>query len=195
MTTTETTKKKKKNKTKTIDNNNEDWLTESIILKVAYFILFLDFVFFVSWLAISIYILSECRLDFTTHFLIVLHFAQTVAILSVIDEYYKDIRQARHHGYDPDHPYMKKHRAIKNYSPLFWIGASIISLTGDSLLLTLEILQDHICSHVGKIDIALDSFGIVICIISIVWFIILTVYANRQNNKKQSMYLFNELTK
>ena len=140
------------------------------VIYVAYFILFLDILLFLAWFAAAIFISIKCPDSLEEHVLILLHFAQTIVIFTVIDSWNSS---------------KTKQEIIRNYSPLFWIalGLGLVSLSGDLFLLTRQFVGEHPCHDVNISHIVIDSSGVVICLLSIIWFIVITIRRRKYLNK------------
>jgi len=128
----------------------------------AYVVLSLDLLLFLYWIATGIFpVAVQCPDGLLEHILILLHFQQTAAIASVLDEWNEEI----------------KHCANIRYSPYAWIVPSLIALCGDIFLLLINFVGTHPpeCDNAKDTHIFLDSAAIIICIISVTWFMVVFV--------------------
>lgn len=143
------------------------------LLKAAYVIVGLDTLLAVFFVGIAIYVRGNCPQSMVDHVTFMLHFVQTLAILSAIDDWHTDLKGEDGH--------------IKAYSPALWIASSILSLIGDVCLLVYQLSAVHLCETLTKLHIILDSLGIVICFISILWFIIVAAAVKSSLAKRKEL--------
>ncbi len=142
-----------------------------------------------TWLAGAIYIVAnleiECfEVQFVVHFLILVHFALAAYLLTVVAE----ISKAQE-NYKRKHP--SRELTLLPYTfylPVVWIGIALLSLVGDIILLVGGIRLYTIRSSGGGINedakcqtsrlahIIYDGIATLISLVTIVWFIIYTLY-------------------
>lgn len=146
-------------------------------------IVVLDIILLLLWASGGFYNISQLHNDvcfsfvFVVHFLIVCHFILTIVITAIIDIIIKEEKKANSRGRTINKlPY-------EYYTPLTWIFASIVALLGDVSLLVFTAMEhssignDDECSESRIFHIAFDSLAIIVCLISIVWFIVFSFTA------------------
>jgi hypothetical protein len=140
------------------------------IRRIAYILLALDLLLFISWVIIAIYPVSiTCPADMLLHIILLLHFAHTFAIGAVLDDWDTEVEEKR----------------PMKYSFYIWITSCVVALGGDIFLLVSQLIGEHIeaCESTRISHIVWDSCAIAICVLSIIWFFALYYYSKRRKNK------------
>jgi hypothetical protein len=141
-------------------------LRSRTLLNAAYFLLFLDALLFVAWVAGGFYLWVQCREELDAHVLIALHFAQAVSIMAVVTDWWANLKE-------------KPHR-LSDYAPLYWLITSLVSFFSDLFLFGEQFgpeEPEHCQLHL--LHKVLDGTGLCICALSIVWFLFVYVYTTR----------------
>lgn len=168
----------------------------------AYAILGIDAFLCTLWfIGIIVIFVLDCRaLLFVTHILLLLHFGtQSVSLVAVLDEYtyakeeadvvdrkLEELQQDRHVR-EVLGAKLKKMRKTRRL-PLAWLIASIVSFLGDLYLLANDVLNyvntpDSDCRKYIIFELLLESMATTATILSIVWFIALSVVHEQEKKR------------
>lgn len=157
---------------------------------IGWVIVALDILLVLIWFAGGIYSIvmleQACfEVQLITHFLILIHFALGFYLASMVGEIDREQQKAASRGRRLIQlPYLF-------YLPLAWIFVSVTALAGDVLLLTAGIRiyllrsreADDGCQTARFIHILFDSFAVLICLITIVWFIVFSLYTIKERRR------------
>jgi len=137
-------------------------LRAKTLLNGAYFLIVLDALLFLAWVAGGFYVLSECAVEVNFHVIIALHFLQVVSILAVLSDWYANLKEGSHR--------------LSDSTPVYWIAGSIIAFFGDLFLFSAQFRIPNVeeC-QIRLLHKVLDGSAMSICVVSIVWFVFVAI--------------------
>ena len=163
------------------------WFSARAMKSVGDAIIIMDVILLLAWISGAIYILVNyytlCfQAEFVVHFLILIHFALGMCITSILDAIGMELSRAEE-ARRPEPITLP----LQFYSPREWLFTSLLSLSGDTLLLIASVLglqaygDTDECKHARIAHIAFDSLALLVSLITIGWFIAFAIYtiANR----------------
>lgn len=174
------------------------WFTVKRMKRFAYAILIMDAFLLLVWTGGGIYIITQLEHlcfegQFIAHFLILIHFALTAYITTIIGEISKtqDAHRRRYEREMSPRPYVElQYLPYTFYFPVSWISIAIISFVGDVLLISagsrLYVLREGVgdrCQASRLAHIIFDAVATLISLIAIVWFIVFTSYTIKRKIK------------
>lgn len=159
----------------------------------AYVILGLDAFLFLLWfVGIIIIFALDCRaLLFVTHILLLLHFGtQSVALVSILDEWHLRDEDDKHFVRSPEGVADRKRRGNVRYSPLMWLIASLVSFFGDVYLLGNDVLNyvqtpEGNCRKYIIFELFLEVVATLVTILSAIWFIAIVIDKRRRRHERE----------
>ena len=152
-----------------------------------------DIILLVAWVSIAAYIAFnlniECFHDMSiNHFLTVVHFILGIHISTMITEISKE---ERIHSQRSNRILMRLPYYM--YEPLPWIMTSLVSFSGDLILLVWGIIDysqhpsSDECNNARIVHISFDTIALTTSLISIVWFILFAVLTIREDRPKNNV--------
>lgn len=163
------------------------WFTASRMRNIAIAIVTIDIILLGMWIGGAGYIAHslatiDCFHDQATpHFLILIHFVLALHLAALVGEINKE-------------RYMHKTQTGRElirlpyyaYAPFAWILASLVSLSGDVILLAWAVIEythstTDECDSLRILHISLDLIALIVSLISILWFIVFSFYTVRED--------------
>lgn len=167
-------------------SSSTTWFTAKRMKTFACVIVAVDIILLVAWVAISVYIAFnlniECFHDVSiNHFLIVVHFILGIHLSTMITEISKE---ERIHSQRSNRPLARLPYYM--YEPLPWIMTSLVSFSGDIILLVWGVIDysqhpsSDECNNARIVHISFDVIALLTSLVSIIWFILFAVLTIRE---------------
>ena len=167
------------------------WFTVKRMKRFATVILVLDGLLLLVWTCGGIYIITQLQypcfeVQFITHFVILIHFALAAYIATIIGEITKEECAHRRRCLRLARPCDELQRLpYEFYLPLAWISIASLSFVGDVVLLAAASrayqLREGLdqCQASRLAHIIYDVAATLISLVTILWFIVFTIYTIR----------------
>ena len=162
------------------------WFTASRMRNIAIVIVTFDIILLGMWIGGAGYIAhSLATIDcfheqMTPHFLIIVHFVLALHLAALVSE----IDKERHlHKTQTGRELIRLPYYV--YAPFAWILTSLVSLSGDVILLAWVVIEyTHAtadeCESLRILHISFDLIALIASLVSIIWFIVFSIYTVRE---------------